>query len=106
MKTLHFLGSSLDDLKNFPDEVRRAAGFELDAIQRGLMPSDFKPMLNIGSGVYEIRIRWQGEWRVFYVAKFSETVYVLHAFQKKASKQKRRTLTLLPSVTNRLEDEI
>lgn len=56
MKILRFVGSSLDDLKNFPAEARRAAGFALDAVQRGLMPSDFRPMLNVGSGVYEIRL--------------------------------------------------
>ena len=83
MKKLRFIGSSLDDLKDFPAEARRDAGFELDAIQRGLMPSDFKPMLNIGPGAYEIRIHVLGEWRVIYVARFEGVVYVLHAFQKK-----------------------
>lgn len=47
------------------------------------MPSDFKPMLNVGPGAYEIRVRVMGEWRVIYVAKFDDEVYVLHAFQKK-----------------------
>ncbi|WP_363169431.1 hypothetical protein [uncultured Lamprocystis sp.] len=50
MKPLRFVGSSLDDLQNFPADARRDAGFELDAVQRGLMPSDFKPMLNVGQG--------------------------------------------------------
>ncbi|MCK2097340.1 hypothetical protein [Thauera aromatica] len=49
-KTLRFVGSSLDDLKNFPAEARREAGFERDAVQRGLMPSEFKPMLAVGAG--------------------------------------------------------
>jgi phage-related protein len=48
MKALRFVGSSLDDLKNFPADARRDAGFELDAVQRGLMPSDFKPILAVG----------------------------------------------------------
>lgn len=86
MKTLRFVGSALDDLKNFPTEARRDAGFELDAVQRGLMPSDFKPMLNVGAGAYEIRLHVLGEWRVIYVAKFDDAVYVLHAFQKKTQK--------------------
>lgn len=86
MKALRFLGDSLDDLKNFPAEVRREFGFELDAVQRGEMPSDFKPMLAVGSGVYEIRVHILGEWRVLYVAKRAEAVYVLHAFQKKTQK--------------------
>lgn len=86
MKTLKFVGSSLDDLREFPLEARREAGFQLDAIQRGLDPSDWKPMQNIGSGVREIRIHVLGEWRVIYVAKFADAVYILHAFQKKSRK--------------------
>jgi phage-related protein len=83
MKPLNFVGSSLDDLRNFPDEARRAAGFELRAVQEGFGPSDWKPMPLIGRGVKEIRIHVLGEWRVIYVAKFRDAVYVLHAFQKK-----------------------
>ena len=94
MKTLRFVGSSLDDLKNFPAEARREAGFELDAVQRGLMPSDFKPMLAVGAGAYEIRVRVLGEWRIIYVAKFERAVYVLHAFQKKTQQTAKRDLDL------------
>ncbi|MBL8427861.1 MAG: type II toxin-antitoxin system RelE/ParE family toxin [Dechloromonas sp.] len=86
MKPLRFVGSSLDDMRDFPAEARRAAGFELHAVQRGLMPSDFKPMLNVGPGAYEIRLHVQGEWRVIYVAKFEDGIYVLHAFRKKTQK--------------------
>jgi phage-related protein len=67
-KSLRFLGSSLDDLRNFPNEARRAAGFELRAVQNGLEPGDWKPMQVIGSGVKEIRIHVLGEWRVIYIA--------------------------------------
>ena len=94
MKTLRFVGSSLDDLKNFPAEARREAGFELDAVQRGLMPSDFKPMLAVGAGAYEIRVRVLGEWRIIYVAKFERAVYVLHAFQKKTQKARKEDIEL------------
>jgi phage-related protein len=94
MKKLRFIGSSLDDLKDFPAEARRDAGFELDAIQRGLMPSDFKPMLNIGPGAYEIRIHVLGEWRVIYVARFEGVVYVLHAFQKKTQRTRKEDIEL------------
>ncbi len=86
MKKLLFVGSSLDDLKSFPLDARRDAGFNLHAIQNGLQPSDFKPMKTVGAGAYEIRVRVQGEWRIIYVAKFDEAIYVLHAFQKKTSK--------------------
>ena len=90
MKRLTFVGSSLDDLRNFPDEARRAAGFELRAVQTGLEPSDWKAMQVIGPGVKEIRIHVLGEWRVIYVAKLRDAVYVLHAFQKKTRKASRQ----------------
>jgi phage-related protein len=94
MKKLRFIGSSLDDLRDFPADARREAGFELDAVQRGLMPSDFKPMLDVGAGAYEIRIHVLGEWRVIYVAKFDDAVYVLHAFQKKTQKTRKEDIEL------------
>ena len=94
VKFLSFVGSSLDDLRNFPEEARRAAGFELRAVQSGLEPSDWKPMQIIGPGVNEIRIHVLGEWRVIYVAKLHDTVYVLHAFHKKTRKTSRRDIDL------------
>jgi len=94
MKSLSFVGSSLDDLRNFPDEARRAAGFELRAVQSGLEPSDWKPMQTIGPGVNEIRIHVLGEWRVIYVAKHHDAVYVLHAFHKKTRKMSRHDIDL------------
>ena len=94
LKPLNFVGLSLDDLRNFPDEARRAAGFELRAVQSGLEPSDWKPMQVIAPGVNEIRIHVLGEWRVIYVAKLRDAVYVLHAFQKKTRKTTRRDIDL------------
>jgi len=94
MKQLKFVGSSLDDLRDFPDEARRAAGFELHAIQSGLEPSDWKPMPIVGPGVKEIRIHILGEWRVLYVARIQDAVYVLHAFQKKTRKTNQNDLDL------------
>jgi phage-related protein len=94
IKPMKFIASSLDDLRNFPDEARRAAGFELHAIQSGLEPSDWKPMQIVGVGVKEIRIHILGEWRVIYVAKHHESVYVLHAFQKKTKKTSKQEIDL------------
>ena len=94
MKPLEFVDSSLDDLREFPAEARRAAGFELDSVQRGLEPSDWKPMNEVGAGVREIRIHVLGEWRMLYVAKFAEAVYVLHAFQKTTQKTRREDIEL------------
>ena len=94
MKPLNFVGSSLDDLRDFPDEARRAAGFELRAVQNGLEPSDWKPMQVIGPGVKEIRIHVLGEWRVIFVAKLHDAVYVLHAYQKKTLKTSQHDIDL------------
>src|SRR5437870_9880482 len=85
-KAIRWVGSSRDDVRGFPQAVRRRIGFELRAVQRGQEPLDFKPVPSIGPGTYEIRIRSGGAYRVFYVAKFEEAVYVLHAFQKKTQK--------------------
>jgi phage-related protein len=93
-KPLKFVGSSLDDLRNFPDEARRGAGFELRAVQNGLEPSDAKPMRAVGPGVKEIRIHALGEWRVVYIATRRDAVYVLHAFQKKNQKTSRQDIEL------------
>ena len=94
MKKLRFIGSSLDDMRDFPAEARRQAGFELDAVQRGLEPFDWKPMTSIGSGVREIRVHVLGEWRIIYVAKIADAIYVLHAFQKKTQRTRREDIDL------------
>ena len=78
-----WLGSSLDDLRAFPDDARRAAGYQLGRVQQGLMPSDWKPMTTVGPGVFEIRVHTAVEHRVFYVAKYEAAIYVLHAFEKR-----------------------
>jgi phage-related protein len=94
MKALNFIGSSLDDLRNFPDEARRAVGFELHSVQCGFEPRDWKPMPSIGRGVQEIRVHVLGEWRIIYVAKFGDAVYVLHSFQKKSQKTDQQDIEL------------
>jgi phage-related protein len=86
VKDLKFVGASLDDLRNFPEEARRVAGFELRAVQNGFDPQDWKPGRSIGPGVKEIRIHVLGEWRIVYAAKRIDAIYVLHAFQKKSQK--------------------
>lgn len=94
-KPLHFLGSSLDDLRAFPDEARRDAGFNLDFVQRGMEPLDWKPMQAVGPGVKEIRVRdAAGAFRVIYLAARPEAVYVLHSFQKKTRKTRKADIDL------------
>jgi phage-related protein len=94
-KPLHFVGSSHDDLKAFPDEARRDAGFNLDFVQRGLEPSNWKPMKTVGAGVNEIRVRdATGAFRVIYLATRPDGVYVLHCFQKKTRKTRKGDIDL------------
>ena len=83
-KPLCWLGTSLEDVRAFPDDARREAGYQLGRVQQGLMPSDWKPMTSVGAGVFEIRIRTRTAHRVFYAAKFQEAVYVVHAFAKRS----------------------
>jgi phage-related protein len=87
MKRLAFLGRSRDDLSRFPEDARRKAGYQLNRVQHGIEPEDWKSMPSIGAGVREIRVRAEsGAWRVIYVAAFEEAVFVLHAFQKKTQR--------------------
>ena len=83
-KPISFLGTALDNLRAFPATARREAGYQLDRVQSGLEPSDWKPMADVGVGAREIRIREaDGAFRVIYVAKFAGAIYVLHCFRKK-----------------------
>ena len=95
MKPIRFLGDSLKCLRNFPEDARQDAGYQLDKVQRGEQPDDFKPMPSIGKGVEEIRV-WDdsGTYRVIYTARLVDAVYVLHAFQKKVQTTAKRDIDL------------
>jgi phage-related protein len=84
MRPITFLGISLKALRAFPDAARQDAGFQLDLVQRGQQPDDFKPVAAVGAGVEELRV-WceQGTFRVVYLARLADANFVLHAFQKK-----------------------
>jgi len=92
MKPVAFIGRALDELKAFPDAARREAGFQIFNLQNGLDPDDWKPLVGIGQGVMEIRVHEGGEFRVVYVARMAEAVYVIHAFQKKGQRTAKRDL--------------
>ncbi|MBE9114435.1 type II toxin-antitoxin system RelE/ParE family toxin [Lusitaniella coriacea LEGE 07157] len=93
-KPIFWLGTARKDLANFPDFVKRKMGFQLRSLQQGQQPTDFKPIPAVGQGVEEIRVQVGEAYRVFYVAKFSEAIYVLHAFQKKTQKTSKTDLKL------------
>lgn len=76
----------MDDIRAMPEAARRDIGVELTLVQGGDLPTDWKPIRGVGAGVMEIRVHRPGEFRVIYVAKFAEAVYVLHAFGKKSQK--------------------
>ena len=83
-KEIRWVGTSYDDLLAFPDDPRREAGFQLGKVQAGLEPLDWKPFDEVGAGTKEIRVKdASGIYRVIYVAKFEEAIYVLHCFPKK-----------------------
>lgn len=87
VKPIEFRGGALDDLCRIPTSTRREAGFQLYQVQEGLDPDDSKHINTVGQGVREIRIREvDGAFRVNYIAKFSDAIYVLHCFQKKTRK--------------------
>ena len=86
IKPVIWLADSREQMSAFASEARSVAGFELWEVQQGNEPSDWKPMPSVGLGVREIRVRVGGAYRIIYLAKFAEAIYVLHAFQKKAQK--------------------
>ena len=86
-KSIDFCGSSLDDLRNFPQGAKREAGLQLDRVQRGLEPDNWRPMKSVGTGAKEIRVfDADSTFRVIYVAKIEDVIFVLHCFQKKTQK--------------------
>lgn len=94
MKPVIWLGNSLRDIRTFLAAAKREIGYQLARVQSGLEPEDWKPMPSVGIGVYELRVHSDSEYRVLYIAKFSEAVYVLHAFQKKTQKTSKADIEL------------
>jgi phage-related protein len=87
LKPVFFRGNSLERLRRFPASARQDSGYQLEQVQRGGLPDDFRPMPTIGPGAQEIRVRdASGAFRVIFIARFQEAIYVLHAFQKKTQK--------------------
>jgi len=89
-----WVGRTLERIRGFRADARRQVGFQLRRVQDGLDPSDWKPMRSVGAGVVEIRVHGDGEYRVLYVAKFAEAVYVLHAFEKRTKQTRQADIEL------------
>ena len=97
MKSVIFESNTLDIIRNFPDDARQRTGYELDRVQRGLEPENWKPFSSVGQGVREIRIQVGMQFRVMYIVKFDDAVHVLHAFQKKTQKTKKSDIDIAKS---------
>ena len=95
MKPVEFRGTALNDLRGFPQSAMRDAGYQLDKVQHGFPPDDAKALPSVGVGVVELRI-WDeaGAFRVMYIAKLDDAVYVLHCFQKKTQQTAGRDIEL------------
>jgi len=95
IRPVKFRGDALEFLRRFPDDARQGAGFQLDKVQRGRDPDEWKPMRSIGPGVKEIRIRdMAGAFRVIYLAALADAVHVLHCFQKKSEQTSGKDIEL------------
>ncbi|VAX07217.1 Phage-related protein [hydrothermal vent metagenome] len=109
MKEIKFHGRALDVIRGFPADAKNEAGHQLDKVQHGNIPTDWKPMSSIGKGVREIRIQEQGQYRVIYIAKFKDAIHVLHAFQKKTQKTRKQDIeaakNVLKQILTRYDDE-
>lgn len=105
MKSLVWLADSLALVRDFSSEAKMEVGHELRRVQQGLNPTDWKPMPSIGLGVKEIRVNVGTAYRVFYVAKFAEAVYVLHAMTKKTQKTPQQDIELAAKRFRQLVNE-
>jgi phage-related protein len=95
VKPIEFVGDSLARVRDFPPTARRAAGYQLDRVQRGLEPDDWKPMRAVGPGVRELRIRDRaGAFRLIYLATLADRIAVLHAFHKKTQRTAKHDIDL------------
>ncbi|OGW59457.1 MAG: hypothetical protein A2V83_05770 [Nitrospirae bacterium RBG_16_64_22] len=83
LKPVRWVGRSREDVRTFPQDARRIIGKEILRVQLGFDPTDWRPMPAVGIGAREIRVHAGNEYRVLYIASFTEAIYVLHAFVKK-----------------------
>lgn len=94
MKEIVYYASTQKDIEAFPSRAKQRIARLLDMLAEGLelQPNDFKYMPTVGMGTYELRIKADRQYRVFYVAKFEEAIYVLHAFVKKTQETSQKDI--------------
>jgi phage-related protein len=91
LATVVWEGDSREVLKAFPEEVTQNLGFELWQLQQGERPRDYRPLPSVGPGVFELRDQDERAWyRVVYLSRIEDVIYVLHCFEKKSREMPRR----------------
>ena len=106
MKQIIFLGTTLQDIHGFSEQAKNTTGQQLRKIQYGQNPDDWKPISSIGTGIKEIRVKFaDGIYRIIYVAKFEEVIYVLHPFHKKTRKTHKQDIELAKKRLKMLEGQ-
>ena len=89
--TVVWEGDSREVLRAFPEEVRDNLGFQLWQLQQGERPGDYRPLPSIGTGVFELRDQDERAWyRVVYLSRINDVIYVLHCFEKKGREMPRK----------------
>lgn len=92
MKSITWLGDTLKEVRRYPDIIKKELGYNIEKLQHGGEPVDWKPMPSVGLGAKEIRVHSVNEYRVIYVAKFKESIYILHSFIKKTQKTEQKDI--------------
>jgi phage-related protein len=105
MKPLHWIGNSLKNTRDFPEEVRQEVGFSIQLAQKGGKAANAVPLVGFGSAkVLEVIIDDCGDtFRAIYTVKFRRAIYVLHAFKKKSKKGRETPRPEVNLIKSRLE---
>jgi len=96
---IRWVGDAKEILSSFPPEVKTAFGYSLRRLQNGLLPDcDARRMASIGKGVWELKTSDERTWyRVIYLTRIGNSLYILHAFEKNSRKTDRRDLAIAQS---------
>lgn len=100
-------GDCLEVVRAFPRAIRQELGLDIRRLQQGMRPHDSRPMQSIGKGVFELRQRDPDGWyRLIYLAKVGDTIFMLHALTKKSAKTSRNDLAIAASRLKRVRARI
>lgn len=94
MRKVVFEGNTLASIRQLPDIAKQRAGYEIDRVQRDLKAENWKPFPAIGQGVRETRIQTGRQFRIIYIAKFNDSIHILHVFEKKTQKTRQADIEL------------